>query len=673
MVRLFKQRRPTIRRQLLTIVLVPSITLIVLALAVTISLARSARDSRSLQQTVADASAPAATAILGLQEERLLSLVQLAGGEATGLAQTRLQVDAGLAEVATVITPLVDRASATDTQRQLGALTGSGEELTQLRAAIDAGQIDIPTVYQSFNEVLSTFGNSLRAATQEAPDAASAYDQLTSVDLFFGAESLWRSATLTEVALNGVDLDENLAEDFQARYGAYHAQLAALSDLLQTTDQDTLSAITGSTDWQLLDSVQQDLAAHLATGDRSRNWTTVGLSSWEAALTAVGQDLATLYGQHSQAAAQRSDDTVRDEEIQAWAIGGALLAAGLVVVLAAVRMSGQVARRLRKLRDDTRRLSSTRLPEAVDRLRHGKEPGDTISPLKYGDDEIGEVAQAFNEAQDTAVRAAADEAKARAGTRDVFLNIARRTQGISYQQLKILDEAQEHVEDPTHLKLLFELDHLATRARRHAENLVILGGKQPGRRWSKPVPLIDVVRGATGETINFEQVRARRIPMVAITADKVADVIHILAELIDNATSFGPPGSTVDVNGEVVGKGVVLEVEDRGLGMSPDQREQLNRQLQDPPDFGDMALSADTRLGLFVVGRLALRHGIRVTLRESGSYGGTLVVVLLPTTLLVDPLVNGPAPASTATNGVPLNGFGTAKAISVPGVRPPES
>ncbi len=190
---------------------------------------------------------------------------------------------------------------------------------------------------------------------------------------------------------------------------------------------------------------------------------------------------------------------------------------------------------------------------------------------------------------------------------------------------------------------------------------MILGGKQPGRRWSRPVPLIDVVRGATSETANYEQVLVRRIPEVSIAADKAADVIHILAELIDNAPSFGPPRATVEVRGEIVGRGLVLEVEDRGLGIPADQRVEFNRQLRDAPDFADLALSADTRLGLFVVGRLATRHEIRVTLRESGAYGGTVAVVLLPLAVLVEPpVLSGEIPALD-----PL------EALSVPAVRPP--
>ncbi|MBT0770658.1 nitrate- and nitrite sensing domain-containing protein [Kineosporia sp. J2-2] len=668
MSRPFASRRPTIRRQLLAIVLVPSISLLAVAMAVTTYLAIQARDSSSLQKTVKDASEPAGLVILGLQQERRLSLTELVGAGDTGLAEARAQVDAGLAQVSQIIGPLASASDSTSVQRQIGSLTQHGDQLAQLRAGIDAGQVDVATAYSAYSEMIAGFGASLRTATQEAPDAASAYDQLTSVDLFYGAESLWRSITLTEVAIQSDGLPDPLVEEYQERSGAYHAQLAALQAILPASEQQQLTTIMSGNSWKTITQVQSALNSRLALQQagapastiRKQAWPPVGLAAWRATMNDVGAQVAKLYAEHSAAAAERSETQVHDEEVRAWVVGAALLMIGMVVVLVAVRMSGRVAQRLRDLRDDTRRLSGSRLPEAVKALRQGQEPGIALSPLQHGDDEIGEVAEAFNEAQDTAVRAAADEARARAGTRDVFLNIARRTQGIAYQQLKLLDQAQEHVEDPNHLKLLFQLDHLATRARRHAENLVILGGKQPGRRWSQPVPLIDVVRGATGETINYEQVISRRVPEVRVASDRAADIIHILAELIDNATSFGPPGSTVEVRGEIVGKGVVLEIEDRGLGMTAEQRDQLNRQLSDVPDFGDVALSADTRLGLFVVGRLAARHEIRVTLRESVAYGGTIAVVLLPMPVLIDPL-STPGSTVGGTGPIPMPGLSMAQ------------
>jgi hypothetical protein len=273
----------------------------------------------------------------------------------------------------------------------------------------------------------------------------------------------------------------------------------------------------------------------------------------------------------------------------------------------------------------------------VEKVRSGADVDvdDSLKLLDHGRDEIGEVAEAFNKAQQTAVSAAVQEAKTREGTNKVFLNIAHRSQVIVHRQLKVLDEAEREQEDPTQLEMLFQLDHLSTRARRNAENLIILGGGQPGRRWRNPVSLNELARGAAAETEHFSRVDIAKLPQRAVNGQVVGDLVHLLAELIDNATSFSPPESRVEVRGNIVGRGVVLEIEDQGLGIETARVEELNSMLANPPDFGIMALSAEPRLGLFVVARLAARHGISVSLRES-AYGGTRAIVLVRAELLGD-------------------------------------
>jgi K+-sensing histidine kinase KdpD len=252
------------------------------------------------------------------------------------------------------------------------------------------------------------------------------------------------------------------------------------------------------------------------------------------------------------------------------------------------------------------------------------EPVDTESLIAlrgYGSDEIGQVAEAFNTAQQTAVTAAAAEARTRVGISKVFLDIAHRSQLVVHRQLELLDVAEAKQSDPEHLELLFQLDHLATRARRNAENLLILGGGQPGRKWRRPAALEDIVRSAASETEHFARVTTIRLPDVQVQGGVVGDLIHLLAELVDNATAFSPPDSAVTVRGNLVGKGVVVEVEDQGLGMEFAERERLNETLRHPSNFQVMALAGQRHLGLFVVGQLAQRHGIVVSLVES-AYGG---------------------------------------------------
>ncbi|WP_433604362.1 sensor histidine kinase [Dactylosporangium sp. CA-139114] len=231
---------------------------------------------------------------------------------------------------------------------------------------------------------------------------------------------------------------------------------------------------------------------------------------------------------------------------------------------------------------------------------------------------------------------------------EVFLNIARRSQTLLHRQLALLDGMERRTHEPDDLADLFRVDHLAPRMRRHAEDLVILAGSTPGRGWRHPVPVIDVVRGAVSEVEDYARVQAVSVGAGAVAGRAVGDVMHLLAELLENATSYSPPHTRVQVAGQLVPNGFVVEIEDRGLGMGVEALEEANRRLAQPPQF-DPGNSA--RLGLFVVAQLAARHGVRVVLRSS-PYGGVTAVVLVPADLVVaaepvealaaEPFVPGP-------------------------------
>ncbi|HEY4017952.1 MAG TPA: ATP-binding protein, partial [Pseudonocardiaceae bacterium] len=323
---------------------------------------------------------------------------------------------------------------------------------------------------------------------------------------------------------------------------------------------------------------------------------------------------------------------------------GSLIA--LLAAIAAIVVARRVSRtlvdrtlvtRLARLRDEALELARHRLPTIVARLREGErvDVRAELPDLKFGADEIGEVADAFNAAQHAAVSATVKEAQARDGVHNVFLGIARRDQGLVHRLLKLLETMEREEEEPQRLERLFQLDHLATRARRNAENLIILGGELPGRRWRRPVSLIDVLRAGVAETEQYRRVKVEHVPEVSVAGTAVADVIHLVAELVDNATAFSPPRSLVHVNATVVAKGVVIEVEDQGLGMDVDARERANSTMAAPPDFEAMAARGESRLGLFVIARLAARNGIDVEFRTS-PYGGTRAIVLVHSKVLAD-------------------------------------
>ncbi|MFD0530638.1 hypothetical protein ACFQ1I_34525 [Kitasatospora arboriphila] len=233
------------------------------------------------------------------------------------------------------------------------------------------------------------------------------------------------------------------------------------------------------------------------------------------------------------------------------------------------------------------------------------EPADGRAARRSGGDEIQQVAEAVDAVRRTAVAAIVQQAQSREGTKKVFLNIARRTQVLIHRQITMLDELERRHEEPELLKELFAVDHLATRMRRNAENLVVLGGALPARRWRNAVPMVNVLRSAVSETENYARVVVQGVPRTALASQAVADVIHLVAELIENGTTFSPPYTQVLVSAQEVPKGLAVEVEDRGLGMSEEEYERLNAYLADPPELDVAALGDDLRLGLFVVSRLA--------------------------------------------------------------------
>src|SRR5690349_1268651 len=334
--------------------------------------------------------------------------------------------------------------------------------------------------------------------------------------------------------------------------------------------------------------------------------------------------------------------------------GGGLLGL-LITIVVTTLVARSIIRRLRGLERNALQLAEVQLPDVVGRLRRGAavDLNAEAPALRVGRDEIGRVGQAFDLVRQTAIRAAVEEARLRQGLNDVFRSLARRSQSLLHRQLTLLDQMERRASDPEALDDLFRLDHLTTRMRRHAEGLVILAGAPPGRAWSSPVLMVDVMRGAIAEVEDYARVSVATRSQAALAGSAVADVIHLLAELIENATTLSPPYTSVRVSGDTVANGFAIEVEDRGLGMSAERLAELNERLASPPEFNP---SDSEQLGLFVVSQLAKRHGIRVTLKAS-PYGGTAAIVLIPRHLVVTEeafrtgLPGEPAMAQLTANG----------------------
>jgi signal transduction histidine kinase len=327
--------------------------------------------------------------------------------------------------------------------------------------------------------------------------------------------------------------------------------------------------------------------------------------------------------------------------LQQGALGSERLTALIVLLLLLVVLgiTVVVARSmilpLRRLRADALEVAGRRLPDMVRRLSESE--GDQaesiqIEPIGINSaDEIGEVARAFDQVHREAVRLAGDEAMLRANLNAMFVNLSRRSQSLIERQLGIIETLEQSEQEPERLSSLFRLDHLATRMRRNSENLLVLAGHEAPRKWGQPVPLVDVLRAAVSEIEQYERITLNVQPGIVVGGRTASDVVHLAAELVENATTFSPAETPVLVTGQRVSSGgVLIEISDQGLGIGEQELAYANWRLEHPPVV-DVAVSR--RMGLFVVGRLASRHGIRVKLRRPQNGGGLSALIWLPETV----------------------------------------
>lgn len=642
-----------VRTRILAIALIPSLTLLLVGVGAAGYLVAEGTKAKDWAAESQNTIAVISEVMDAVQQERHLTIAQLSGDDSLSatLASVRLRVDAAVRRLLTASQNLrnVDDTKITGNDADFDVMM---QNMIMVRSAADAGALPIPDAYTFYNRLLEPIPKGAMEAVQGAPDSGTVVRAVAGVRLYYVSEAMARSNALGAVYLNGATPPPIPIEEYIHQTGFYHSELANLIAELSGPTKDRLQALTNSSAWQQLTAMENAIT-HRATaagqnaGARQTSSPPLPLSTedWHRAATEVGRTLLDIWAADSRNVQRSAEDKAAATATSSAVTGGGMLLVGLLVLVVAVLLANRLIRRLKRLRGETLALADERLPEMLRRLRAGEEvdPAAESPNLNYGSDEIGQVAKAFQHAHSAAVAAAVAEARTREGVKAVFLNIAHRSQIVVHRQLEILDEAEQRQEDPILLDTLFRLDHLATRERRNAENLTILGGGKPGRQWRNPVPLLDLVRSAVGETLDYARVRVSRLPEVHVLGTVVADLIHLLAELVDNATSFSPPQSRVEVTGNVVGKGVVVEIGDQGMGMSESELAKMNDMLRDPPDFGVAALSADSRLGLFVVAQLATRHGIAVRLSDS-DYGGIKAIVIVPSALIAaDSLPQTPA------------------------------
>ncbi|KWX05765.1 hypothetical protein TH66_01000 [Carbonactinospora thermoautotrophica] len=656
------RRRNSIGASLVLLVTIPSLALVGLWGFATSMLLSRGLDLRDDAMLVSSAGTRVRAVIINLQEERRLSAVRWVSPRSSraGLDAQRKRTDVAVEEFHVLVGTKLDQAPSQVRQHML-ALDDALDDLARQRSAIDRRSGTSADAFQYYTGAIAD-GIALFNALSQVSDGDLSRGTHSVVALLHVSELISREDALLSAALASGRFSVADRADF-ADYARTRRLIhdVRITPDLPDEDRQVYDQITASRDWAIMASVEDAVIEDAVIGDTvvqdTENPRTVqdtesprtALPSrtreWRTAVDRVSGKLQQLYASSADRVAAEGLDkahTLISRVVMGSVVG---LAAVVVAVLLCVRISRSLLGRLSGLRRATLELADRRLPDVVSRLQRGESvnTAEEVRNLDYGADEVGQVAAAFNTAQHTAVATAVQQAQLREGTKKVFLNIAHRTQVLIHRQIAMLDAMERKHEDPEYLSELFAVDHLATRLRRNAENLAILGGALPGRRWHNPVPLSNVLRSAASEIEDYSRVKLQAVPSVALLGPAVGDVIHLVAELVENATVFSPPHTQVQVGAETVPEGLAIEIEDRGLGMSAEEYQRANELLANPPEFDMMALGEDPRLGLFVVARLAARHGIKVSLHKS-PYGGTRAIVLIPASLLqeIEPFLRIP-------------------------------
>ncbi|MFG1949417.1 nitrate- and nitrite sensing domain-containing protein [Nonomuraea sp. NPDC048826] len=575
-----------------------------------------------------------------LGKERTLTAWYISDRRRAGrLAQLRTQrgtVDTAKArviEAATAIDashPARVRSDAENIRRWLNGLDGLRDSMTGTNVPPRASI----STFSTMIEVLANLQNGLGAGIG---DDLLQGDVAALTALQRAKEEVSRQQGILVVALVERKLDYDDLSDFLGSWNRQQSELERFEQEASQADQLAYRQAMRGPQIDRADAMRQRALAQLREYSSIRDLdvtTRRDLNLWYESTLLAGNAMRKVEDGLATKVVTQTRELSDAEQRNAIISGATILILLLLVLVITSRVAGSLVRPLRRLRAEALQVAATRLPETVRVLREGGEGAQIPEVPSIGidtRDEIGEVARAFDEVHREAIRLAGDEAKLRANVNAMFVNLSRRSQTLVERQLQLIEGLEQGEEDEQRLANLFRLDHLATRMRRNSENLLVLAGQEAARKWSEPVPLVDVARASLSEVENYERVQIQIPSGVQVAGPAVTDTVHLLAELIENAISFSPRESKVQVSSQPAEGGVLVTINDQGIGMSPEELAQANWRLANPPVV-DVAVSR--RMGLFVVGRLALRHGVRVQLKQR-ERGGLSAMVLLPAMLLI--------------------------------------
>ncbi|MFE7765531.1 nitrate- and nitrite sensing domain-containing protein [Streptomyces sp. NPDC057438] len=626
-------RPRTVRAKIVCLLMVPVVSLLALWAYATVTTAQDIARIRQAQRVDASVRGPVADAVAALQAERVAAVRYATRPSAQ--RESELRTTARHTGRAVDALRLGDRHTVADgadlptaVAGRLAGFVAGADRLSALRTSVLDRRTGWTETYQRYTTTIATaFG--VGGALTGIQDAERGSDARVLLEFSRAGEALAQEDTVLAGAHLTGTLDRERLRLFTGAVDTRRTLTEAAGADLRGPERAAWQALAGEGAYADLRAVED---AVLAGGPGARALHAAPETAWKPAHARVRDDMRGIESDAGRDAADSAGPFTRALLTPAGAavlLGLAAVAASLVI---SVRIGRGLVVELVRLRNDALEIARRKLPHAMRRLRAGEEIDvDTEAPPgPPAEDETGQVAEALGTVHRAALHAAVERAELADGISGVFVNLARRSQILVHRQLSLLDSMERRSDDPDELSDLFRLDHLTTRMRRHAESLIILSGAAPGRAWRLPVSLTNVVRAAVSEIEDYARVEVRGLPEAKIAGTAVADLTHLLAELVENAAQFSPPHTRVRITGEPVGNGYAVEIEDRGLGMGKETLVEANRRIEQSEALD---LFDSDRLGLFVVSRLSARHDIKVHLRTS-PYGGTTAVVLLPTTLL---------------------------------------
>lgn len=629
----WRLRPRTVRAKVVCLLMVPVVSLLALWAFATVSTAQEVAGLRRTQHVDSAVRAPVVAAVTALQAERAdavryatkpaadraAALKQQAARTDRAVAALRLGKGNTVADGAGLPAPVGDR---------LAEFVTGAERLRTVRTSVLDRRTGWDDTYGQYTKAIAA-AFKVNGALSAVQSGESGSHARVLLEFSRAGEMLAREDVLLASA--------RLAGTFD---GERLRRFTGAADTRQTLVETATADLRGPerAAWQRLVAgtayadvtATEDKVLLAEPGEQALAAAPTG--TWDTAHATVLDRQRTIADRAARDAADRADPLTRG----VFTAAGAAVFLGLVAVVASLVISVRIGRglvvELVGLRNRALEIARRQLPHAIGKLRAGDEIDIHVEAPQGppAEDETGQVAEALGTVHRAALRAAVERAELASGISGVFVNLARRSQVLVHRQLSLLDTMERRADDPNELSDLFRLDHLTTRMRRHAESLIILSGAAPGRAWRMPVPLTNVVRSALSEIEDYARVEVRQLSAADVVGAAVADLTHLLAELVENAAQFSPPHTKVRVSGEPVGNGYALEIEDRGLGMGTEVLVEANRRVTQSEALD---LFDSDQLGLFVVSRLAARHNIKVHLRTS-PYGGTTAVVLLPTALL---------------------------------------